>query len=181
METQILHIATSAKKKLLQPAWYAVYTRPRHEKKVFRQFQQECIEAYLPLRTTIRKWSDRKKKISEPFFSCYLFVNITQKDYHKVLNVPGVVRYVAFEGKAVTIPDMQISLIKNLLQEDYETVEYNERISAGTKVRIVAGPLAGIDGVLIFHSGKRRVIVRIEEIDKSLLINVPLKILKSLE
>jgi transcription antitermination factor NusG len=159
--------------------WYAVYTRPRHEKRIHSKLQQAGIEAFLPLRTTLRQWSDRKKKISEPLFSCYLFVYVSLGEYHKVLNVPGVVRYISFEGKAVPIADNQIQLIRKLLEFDIEaTIDLASRLPAGTRVEITAGPLMGIAGELVDYTGRKRVIIRIEEISKSILVNVSLNYLK---
>jgi transcriptional antiterminator RfaH len=158
--------------------WYAVYTRPYHEKIVYRQLLQQNIVAYLPLLTTIRQWSDRKKKVSIPLFSCYLFVCINMKAYYTVVNTPGIMRYITFEGKAVAIPERQIQLIKNILEQGIEMEETPEDIYTGAKVEVIAGPLTGICGELIDFSGKKRVIIRIEEINKSLLVNVPLNILK---
>jgi transcriptional antiterminator RfaH len=158
--------------------WYAVYTRPHHEKNVCRQLLRQNIVAYLPLQTTIRQWSDRKKKVSIPLFSCYVFVCVNMKEYYMIVNTPGIVRYITFEGKAVAIPEKQIQLIKNILEQGIEVEETPGDINTGAKVEIIAGPLTGICGELIDFSGKKRVILRIEEINKSLLVNVPLNILK---
>jgi transcriptional antiterminator RfaH len=160
--------------------WYAIYTKPHHEKKIAEQLLHDHIEAYLPLRTTLKQWSDRKKKISEPLFSCYIFVRIKPNEYFKVLNVPGVVRYITFEGKAVPIPDSQILLIKNLLEFELETPEFSVAMQTGDLVEIVAGPLMGIRGEMIEFSGKKRIIIRIKEIDKSILINIPVRLLRQL-
>src|SRR5512139_711107 len=116
--------------------WYAIYTRPHHEKKIADKLHQNHIEAYLPLRTTLKQWSDRKKKVSVPLFSCYLFVRIKPVEYFRVLNVPGVVRYVTFEGKAVPIPDAQILLIKNLLEYELETPEDRVPMHSGDLVEV---------------------------------------------
>jgi transcription antitermination factor NusG len=164
-------------RKLLSYNWYAVYTRPQHEKKIFIQLQRQNINAYLPLKTTIRHWSDRRKKVSLPLFSCYLFVNITLKDYYKVLNIPGIVRYVTFEGKAIAIPERQLQMIRNLLAYDEETTEISVPRTIGTMVKIVKGPLTGISGKLIEFAGKKRVVISIEEIGKCIMVNIPLKFL----
>ncbi len=161
--------------------WYAIYTKPHHEKKITEQLSREHIEAYLPLRTTLKQWSDRKKKVSEPLFSCYVFVRIKPNEYFKVLNVPGVVRYITFEGKAVPIPDSQILLIKNLLACELEIPEYSISVRSGDLVEIIAGPLMGIQGEMIEFSGKKRIIIRIKEIDKSILVNIPLRFLKPIK
>lgn len=161
-----------------QLAWYAVYTRPRHEKKIYARLKQEKIEVFLPLQTTIRQWSDRKKKVSEPLFSCYIFVYISSKDYYKILNVDGVVRYITFNGKAVSIPEKQIRFIRMLLEQEIEIEETKEPMPKGARVEIMIGPLTGLTGELLEDAGKKRVIIRIEEINKALLVNVPLNFLK---
>jgi transcriptional antiterminator RfaH len=158
--------------------WYAVYTRPHHEKKVCRKLQEIKLTVYLPLQITLRQWSDRKKKVTIPVFNCYVFVNVTAREYDKVLNIPGVIRYVAFEGKAVPIPEHQIRMIRNILEQELELEEFPENLHEGVKIRITAGPLTGISGELVDFSGKKRVIIRIEEINKSLLVSVPMYMLQ---
>jgi transcriptional antiterminator RfaH len=158
--------------------WYAVYTRPRHEKKVYAQLQKEKIEAFLPLYTTIHQWSDRKKKVLEPLFSCYIFVCISTKAYYSVLNISSVIRFVSFEGRAISIPDSQIRLIKNMLAQDMELIEAPKFLPLGSRVEIVAGLLAGASGVLVDIAGKKRVIIYIDEIEKSFYVNIPLNYLK---
>lgn len=158
--------------------WYAVYTRSHHEKEVYRKLEEQGITAYLPLYTTIRQWSDRKKKVTIPLFSCYVFVYITVRDHYNVLNVPGVIRYVTFEGKAVPIPENQILMVKKLLENEIEIEEAGETLYSGAKVEIVSGPLMGIRGELIDFAGKKRVILRLDEIRKSVIISVPVNLLK---
>jgi transcriptional antiterminator RfaH len=178
-KSKINEISAHTVTHLSQKKWYAIYTRPHHEKKIHNQLQKFGIESYLPLQICLRQWSDRKKKVTEPLFSCYLFVHITLKEYFQVLNTDGVVRYISFEGKAVSIPDNQIQLIKNLLAMDFEITETFDYFERGTRVEIKAGPLIGISGELVDYVGKRRVIIRIDEICKSLWVNVPLKYLKA--
>ncbi len=158
--------------------WYAIYTRPHHEKKITEQLGRERIEVFLPLRTTLKQWSDRKKKVSEPLFSCYVFVKIKPKDYYKVLNIPGVVRYITSEGKAIPIPESQIQLIKNLLEFELETPADEDMPCTGDLVEIIGGPLMGIRGEMMEFSGRKRIIIRIREIDKSILVNIPVRLLK---
>jgi transcription elongation factor/antiterminator RfaH len=154
--------------------WYAVYTRPHHEKKVHQQLQSQQIECYLPIQTTLRQWSDRKKKVAIPLFSCYVFVYVNKRQYYNVVNTPGIVRYVSFEGKAAPIPEKQIQLIKNILDEGNLIDVCDLHLKSGEKVRIMSGPLTGIEGDLIEFSGKKRVLIDIHEISKNLIVNIPL-------
>jgi transcriptional antiterminator RfaH len=178
MQKVISQNTQTIKRSIFIPNWYAVYTRHCHEKNVFKQLQQMEIKAYLPLLTTIRQWKDRKKRVSVPLFSCYVFVNITDKKYYNVLNVPGVVRFVTFEGKAVKIPEKQIKIVKNLLEQDIDVEEIQDNFYNGARVEIIAGPLTGISGDLIYFAGKKRVIIRLDEIGKSMVASVPMHLLR---
>ncbi len=93
--------------------WYAVYTKPRSEKKLAERLSDQGIEAYLPMRKTLKQWSDRKKMVSEPLISSYVFVNIFQKDYLEVLKkCPKRVRYMWFCGKPAVIPSNRDPVIE---------------------------------------------------------------------
>jgi transcription antitermination factor NusG len=162
----------------MQSNWYVVYTMPHHEKKIYAQLQKEGINAYLPLQTTLKQWRDRKKKVNEPLFRSYLFVHINMNEYYKVLNRPGVIRYVCFEGKAVKVPETKIEAIQNLLDNKVELEESPTYLKKGDKVRIMGGILQGFNGELVLLNNQKRVIIRIEEINKSLFVNVPINFLK---
>ncbi len=162
-----------ALEKVNEPRWYAAYTKPRNEKKAFERLMANGIETYLPIQRRLKQWSDRKKMIEEPLFRSYIFVRITQKDYYNVLNTYGIVRYVTFEGKAVPIPDKQIDLIKNLLEQDVEVEVLEETLEPGAKVEVKFGTLIGLTGELIEHKGKQKVVVRLEHISHSLVVTLP--------
>lgn len=159
--------------KRIESRWYAAYTKPRNEKKVLERLAASGIEAYLPLQSHLKQWSDRKKVVEEPLFKSYIFVKITQKDYYNVLNTPGIVRYITFEGKAVPIPDNQINIIKQLLEQNIEIETVEETLEPGAMVEVKFGTLIGLVGELIEHKGKHKVVVRFEHISHSLLITLP--------
>lgn len=173
--SDIIRLANSGKK------WHILYTRPHHEKNIFSQLEKDNIEAYLPIQVRLKQWSDRKKKVTEPLFSCYLFVNILLKQYYKVLNVPGVIRYVWFEGKPAVLSVEKIEKIRKLVNNEFDLKEIEHPLHVGQKVMINTGPLSGIEGELALYSTRKRVIVRIEELNKCLSVNVPLNYLKLLK
>ncbi|RPH34236.1 MAG: UpxY family transcription antiterminator [Bacteroidales bacterium] len=162
-----------ALEKKIDARWYAAYTKPRNEKKVLERLEEAGIESYLPLQRRLKQWSDRKKMVEEPLFRSYIFVRITQKDYYNVLNTLGIVRYITFEGKAVPIPDNQINLIKNLLEQNVEVEAVEETLEPGAKVEVKFGSLIGLKGELVEHKGKQKVVVKIEHISHSLLVTLP--------
>ena len=152
--------------------WHAVYTRSRTEKKIAERLQEKEIEAYVPLRKVMRQWSDRKKLVEEPLIRSYVFVKILPEQYFEVLNTPGAVRYIFFSGKAATIPDRQIDVLKLITGQNTDTVSIPNTFKPGTKVKVIGGPLVGMVGELIHPAGKHNVVVRIDHLDHALSLTI---------
>jgi transcriptional antiterminator RfaH len=159
-----------AKEKL---QWYAAYTNSRAEKKVLKELQKQGIEVYLPLQKKLRQWSDRRKWVEEPLIRCYIFVRIDIGNYYQVLNTTGVVRYITFEGKAVPIPEKQIDVLRKLVANEADVEVTSENFTPGDKVKVVSGPMHGLEGELVDFRGNRRVMIRIEHIGQQLLVSIP--------
>ena len=152
--------------------WFAIYVKSRSEKKVFKLLDDIGIESFLPLITRMKQWSDRKKKVDEPLFRSYLFVNITLTDYYKVLQVPGVVKFITFEKKPVPVPDNQIVAIKEYINDtDLHTIDY-EDFKEGELVRVKSGQMKDLVGRFIKINGKHRIIIDIEAVGQSLPVNI---------
>jgi transcription elongation factor/antiterminator RfaH len=157
--------------------WYAIYTRPRWEKKVAHLLEEKKIEHYLPLQKILKQWSDRRKWVREPLFRSYVFVHIEPEGYMTVLQTTGVVRFVTFEKKAVAIPPVQIEAIRTFINTGEEMISEEVNMEVGDKVRIKRGPLIGLEGILVSISRKKRVRIMIEGIQQSLHIKVPASLL----
>ena len=157
----------------MEKTWYAVYTKPRNEKKVAYFFERDGIDYYLPLVKRIRIWSDRKKKVDEPLFSSYIFVNITEKEHLFVLKTQGVVRFVTFESKKVPVKDFQIEAIRKFVETGEEFLENEKDYKVGKKVKVNRGSMKGLEGRLVQILGKQRVKVEIEAIGQAVFIQIP--------
>lgn len=122
--------------------WYALYTKPRWEKKVYRGLQERGFEAYCPLNRKKKKWSDRVKWVEEPLFTSYVFVKIETERQTDVRMVDGVVNFVYWLGKPAMIKDTEIGIIRKFL-DDYEDVEAvaTEDLKTDLRVRILKGAL----------------------------------------
>lgn len=156
--------------------WFAVYTNPRAEKKAYAELISKGIDAYLPLLKTLKQWSDRKKWVEEPLFRSYIFINIPQSSYYDVLNTPGIVRYVTFEGKAVPIPPRQIDAIRYFLAEELNAGELpatGKEFIPGDSVEITRGPLRGLSGQLVDVQGHQKVRIEIEALGQSVFVTIP--------
>ncbi len=130
--------------------WHAVYLKSRHEFKVEKKFIEKGIDTFLPVIERLRNWKDRKKIVTFPLFSGYIFVNIPD-DYDSMLSVlktAGVVRFLTLEGKPASIPEEQITSLKKLI-ENNEQIDPHPYITEGQRIRITAGPLAGVEGILM--------------------------------
>ena len=157
--------------------WHALYVRSRTEKKVLSQLEDNGFQAYLPLVTQVKKWSDRKKKVEEPLFKSYVFVYSNEKEYIPILNIYGVVRFVSFERKAVVVPENQILAIKKFVSDFEKGEEYkmmnNEELKVGQKVRIINGPMKGLTGRLETIYNKRHLIVYIDVVGQCIPVHIP--------
>jgi len=158
---------------LKKPHWLAAYTKPRNEKKVYQRLVEAGYETYLPLHRTQKQWSDRKKWVEEPLLRSYIFLKISEKEYYHALTIPGLVRYVTFEGKAAPIPDKQIEALKLFLGEEFDVEVTDEQFEPGHAVDITLGKLAGLTGEVVKHRGKKKVIVRLDHITHSILVTLP--------
>ncbi len=160
----------------IQPAklWHVIYTRSRAEKRVHEELLRNNIESFLPLQRRLRQWKDRKKWVEMPLMTGYCFVNISRKEYEKVLKTSNVVCYITFEGKAAVIPERQIiALKKMLLQNDFEVTVTTENFRPGKRVEVLSGPLIGLQGELIEARGKNKFMLRFEQINSSFMVEVP--------
>lgn len=153
--------------------WYALYTRSKTEKKVYDELVFAGFESYLPLITRIKQWSDRKKKVIEPLFRSYIFVHIQVKDLYNVLALPGAMRFITFEKKAVPIPPEQIEAIRYYLNEKEFVPDDSIPLNEGQLVRVKHGQMEGLIGRLIRYQGKFRLVIRIEAIGKSITLTIP--------
>ena len=127
--------------------WFAIYTRPKNEKKVTEQLIKLGIDAYCPMVTQIKQWSDRKKKVESPLISSYVFVNLAEKERNTVFEVHGIVRYLYWLGKPAIIQDHEIALLKESLKGILTSVEV-EGIQPGDSLTITKGPFQGKEGIV---------------------------------
>jgi transcription antitermination factor NusG len=122
--------------------WYAVYTKPRWEKKVAELLTRQQVENYCPLNKVWRQWSDRKKLVHEPLFKSYVFVRIGKADKTKVREIFGILNFLNWLGKPAVIRDEEIELIKQFLN-DHENVQAQKcSVKVNDTVRITSGPFS---------------------------------------
>ena len=153
--------------------WYAIHTRAQHEKSVVSHLRRLGITTFLPLVSEVHRWSDRRKVVHLPLFTCYAFVHmrLAPESWAKVIGVTGVLRFVGTSGGGVPIPDSQIRAVQTLLSSSlsYQICPF---LQVGQRVRIRGGSLDGVEGLLIARNGDRTLVISVEPIQRSLSVRI---------
>ena len=135
--------------------WYVIYTKPRWEKRVATELEELDIEAYCPVVTEVRQWSDRKKKVVTPLFKSYVFVRLTEKTRQEVFKAPGVIQFLFWLGKPAVVKDVEIETIKKWLSDDEIEIVSTDHLSPGDQITIAEGNFKGQEAI-IQKIGKKR-------------------------
>jgi transcription antitermination factor NusG len=165
------HIAPAVLAASPDRRWYAVYTSANHEKRVVDQLAPRAIEHFLPLYESVRRWKDRRMKLQLPLFPGYVFVRLWLGERLKVLQVPGVVRFVGFAGGPAVLPELQIEALRSSLRAQLHA-EPCPYIMVGRRVRVMRGPLEGVTGILIRKKNVLRVVVSLDLLVRSAAVEV---------
>ena len=153
------------------PAWYAVYTRSRHEKAVDRYLRGESIESFLPLHDVLSQWKDRRKWVKKPLFPGYLFVHMLRESFWRVRSAPGVVHVVANGDGPVAVPDEQVEAVRRMVEKPVSVVAW-PYLREGRRVRVRTGPLIGIEGFIVERKKTYRLVVSVDLLGRSVATEI---------
>jgi transcription antitermination factor NusG len=156
-----------------RPAWYAIQTRSRHEKRIGNELREKGIVAFVPTLRQAHQWSDRTKVVEVPLFSCYVFVNLVASSRLRleVLKTAGVFRFVHVHGEPAAIPDSQIESIQTVLANDLP-VSACGFIQIGQRVRIRGGSLEGVEGILTASKGGQKLVISVDLLQQAVEVTV---------
>ena len=154
--------------------WYVVYTRPRHEKKVAVELTNNSINYYLPVKKEVRRWRDRNKILDVPLFQSYVFVQLTSlKDYYEGLKINGVIQYVRVGKQIARVQEKVIKDIQLIVDHGEDLEVSCDHFRPGQMLMIREGALTGITCEVIQLSNKQRILVRLQLLQRSLLMTLP--------
>jgi len=158
----------------LEKKWYALYTKPRWEKKIDTVLVRKGIESWCPLQKIERQWSDRKKIIEDPLFKSYVFVRIDDTERTNVLMTDGVLNFVYYLGKPAVIKDAEVDLIKKYLAEKDASIFIisQEGFKEETKIKVNHGVFMGNEGTVL-RGGKKKVYVKLESLGQVMVVEFP--------
>lgn len=151
--------------------WYAVYTYPRHEKKVFESLQSRGFDSFLPTYQEMHRWRNGvKREIDLPLFPGYVFINVDVREKLRILQTPSVASIVGFGGEPAVLPDRDIETLRLALPK--LRAEPHPFLRIGDRVRVKSGPLAGLEGILLQKKQGWRFILSMDLILQAVSVEV---------
>lgn len=151
--------------------WYAVSVRPRHEQLVSRYLEYQGLNYFLPVYRSVHRWKDRRKELDMVLFPGYVFVSLNLRHRLRVLQAPGVVQFVTFQGQPASVPDSDIRALEASMSAGLRP-QPHPYLHQGRRVRIKHGPLAGAEGILVRRKERFRLVLSIDLIMRSVMVEV---------
>jgi transcriptional antiterminator NusG len=163
----------------MNTAWYAIWTKSRHEQVVRQQLELKGFESFLPTITRLTRWKDRKKKVDWPLFPGYCFARFDKDERLRILNCTGVVSIVAFNGEIAPVEEHEIEAIRRLVATHlpYDSCPL---IREGMMVEVTGGPLAGVRGSLIRKGNQDRLLLAVDLIGQAVSVQIDAAYVKPL-
>lgn len=156
--------------------WYVVYTASRAEKKTANRLEEAGFEVFLPLYSTIRQWSDRKKKLSLPLIARVVFLRGSKQDLITVYDIPGVVGVLKEKGVPAVVRAFEIKNLKLLVKEwngeQVNTKVNNLDLKVGDEVEVISGAFFGLRGTSVQLKGKHRLLIKLDALGLEYLVDV---------
>ena len=151
--------------------WYAAYTCAKHEKRVAAKLRGRGVEHYLPLYSSVRRWRDRRVRLDLPLFPGYVFVRLALRDKLRVLQIPGLVHLVSFNGQPAALSDDEMEVLRRGLTDQLHA-EPHPYLAVGRRVRVGSGPLAGLEGIIVRKKNRVRFVISLNLIMRSVSVEL---------
>ena len=151
--------------------WFAAYTKSRHEAMVARQLSAKTVPFLLPTYLRTVRWSDRLQRGPAPLFPGYVFVHASSEERVRVLQTSGVVNIVSVAGKPCPLSSAEIEMVRRCADTAHE-LEPHPFLRIGQRVRVKHGPFTGWEGILIQKKNSTRLVVSVEQIMRSVSVDL---------
>lgn len=153
--------------------WRVFYTSPRTEKKCEERLLASRLDVFLPKRIVVRQWKDRRMKVEEPLFQSYIFAHVDERERIRVLQVPGIVRCLAFGGALAALSDAEVEQLKIAQNDPERLVATGASLPVpGTPVTVEVGPLRGLRGEVVEHRGQTHVVIHIAALRQAVRVRI---------
>jgi len=160
--------------------WFVIYTKPNHERKIAEQLEKMDANSFLPSVKKLRVWSDRRKYMDMPLFPSYVFVHLTNiETYFESLGLKGVFYYVRDGDSIARVGEPVINNLRLIVGNFTSEIEVSsEYLHPGSVLTIREGPFTGFSCEVIQYKGKQKILVRIELLQRNILLDIPVEYLK---
>lgn len=151
--------------------WFAFTVKPQHEFTVGASLEAKGIPAFVPPYATRRRWSDRTQTVRLPLFPGYVVCRVPFSSRVLILRTPGVRSIVGFGSAPAAIEDDEVESIRRMVSSGLPLRVW-PRLEIGQRVRIILGPLCGLEGTLARYDGKLSVVAGIQLLQRSLSVEI---------
>jgi transcriptional antiterminator RfaH len=160
--------------KTFHVGWYLIYTKPRHEKKVHSYLTERSINSFLPVRKRLRTVNDRRRYVDEPLFPSYLFIYLNDlQNYYDGMDANGTLYYVKAGREMARVNESIINNIRLLADHGGDLEVSVDRFQPGQQLVISEGPLTGLSCEVVRLNGRNKILVRVQLLQRSLLMTLP--------
>jgi transcriptional antiterminator RfaH len=160
--------------------WYLIYTRPNQERKVFNELSLKNIETFFPFRKVVRTWSDRKKCVDTPLFPSYIFVFLRDiSEYYDSLTIPGALYFVRTGKEIARVSETVVNNLKLTAAWAQDVEVSTHYFQPGEQVIIQSGALTGLRCEVVKLDARKKILVRVELLNRSILATFPSEYLVS--
>ena len=152
-------------------SWFALQVRTRHEVGVANILEGKGYEMLLPIYKCRKRWSDRIKEVETPLFPGYLFCRFNPHDRFPIVTTPGVIQVVGYNRQPVAVDDSEIQAIQTMMASGLPNQPW-PFLEVGDRVRIEAGPLRGLEGLLIDFKGNHRLVLSVSLLHRAVAVEI---------
>lgn len=157
--------------------WLACHTKPRCEKKFAALMAAESFEHYLPLIETTRRYESRVRHFSKPLFPSYVFARVPTETKARIYQQDLLVRAIEVENESAflcQLEDVRVIVASGL------TLSLHPLLKRGSRVRVINGPLRGLEGVIDNPSDPQGIVLAVDVLQLGLHVRLPMEQLQPL-
>jgi transcription antitermination factor NusG len=151
-------------------AWFAVQVWTGREQLSATHLGMRGYEVFLPCYCEQRRWSDRIKHVQRALFAGYVFCQASTDVVATIVAAPGVIRIVGDRHRPLPVPDVEIDALKRIVQTSLPRQPWP--LATGQPVRVEAGPLRGLEGVVVARKNEHRLVVSIQLLQRAVAVEI---------
>jgi len=145
--------------------WFVCHAKPRCEKKLVALLAAESFPHYLPLVESVKRYGRQTKRFTKPLFPGYVFAQIVLEKKSRVYQQDLLARTIPVGDEALFLRQMEA--VRTLVASGVELTP-RPLLERGTRVRVVSGPLWGLEGVVDDPANPKGIIVAVDVLQQGL-------------